>query len=462
MLRITKNRVAPFGRASDKSRKSHNETLSEFARIPTGHAGFWAKFPFGTAGIDRAVMSVVKGECMKNTTANFWKVAAVAAALLMFGCGPGFRPDSENGSGSDFIRIGDMVFHHSQLERDVRPSSMTGFSRAKSEPWKNGVVPVRFKFAVTAAERALFFDACNEWSKVANIKCVPHSGQEDRIDVARKNDGCWSELGRGPGIFGSATNMNLAPACWSKGVIMHELGHALGFLHEHQRPDRDMYVKINKKNIKDEEDAFDRISSGKRLGAYDYDSIMHYGAKYFSKSANLNTIEPVPGIDINRLGSGQRDARLSALDAEGAIAIYGPPSGMGGVPATPPPLAGNPAPVAPAPPAGYRNMLMAEQTMMPDERLYSDDGRSVFIYQLDGNLVLYRDQLPVWASDTFHTPGVTKLQGDGNLVIYDSVGAAVWSSQTGDNPGAQLYVQGDGNVVIYQDGEALWNTGTAE
>jgi hypothetical protein len=65
------------------------------------------------------------------------------------------------------------------------------------------------------------------------------------------------------------------------GVIMHEFLHALGVSHEHKRPDRDDFVGVNYRamNISRRAD-FDKAAAPAAVivGAYDLDSIMHYGA----------------------------------------------------------------------------------------------------------------------------------------------------------------------------------------
>lgn len=42
--------------------------------------------------------------------------------------------------------------------------------------------------------------------------------------------------------------------------------------------------------------------------------------------------------------------------------------------------------------------------------------------------------------------GVATMQGDGNFVVYDSGGGAVWHTYSNGNPGAYLAVQDDSNL----------------
>lgn len=86
------------------------------------------------------------------------------------------------------------------------------------------------------------------------------------------------------------------PACVTHGVTLHELLHALGFYHQQSASDRDSFVKIHWENIKDgHEHNFRKYNESQVTDynvTYDYQSVMHYSGKAFSKN-NESTIEPL-------------------------------------------------------------------------------------------------------------------------------------------------------------------------
>jgi hypothetical protein len=57
------------------------------------------------------------------------------------------------------------------------------------------------------------------------------------------------------------------------------------------------------------------------------------------------------------------------------------------------------------------------------------------------------------------------MQGDGNLVLYEHGGTAVWDTGTGgQNCGTGQCVavfQADGNLVVYNGSTPLWGSGTS-
>jgi hypothetical protein len=55
------------------------------------------------------------------------------------------------------------------------------------------------------------------------------------------------------------------------------------------------------------------------------------------------------------------------------------------------------------------------------------------------------------------------MQADGNLVLYNPGGKAVWASSTSGSPGSYLIAQNDGNVVIYRpDSHPVWASNTVQ
>ena len=60
-----------------------------------------------------------------------------------------------------------------------------------------------------------------------------------------KNFRCWGHLGR----VGGESKISVGDACEFKNIMAHEIGHAIGFFHEHNRMDRDKYVKIEWDNV---------------------------------------------------------------------------------------------------------------------------------------------------------------------------------------------------------------------
>jgi hypothetical protein len=117
----------------------------------------------------------------------------------------------------------------------------------------------------------------------------------------------------------------------------------------------------------------------------------------------------------------------------------------------------------PSGPTAQGNDMQPGEVLRAGNAITSTNGRYTFVYQGDGNLVLYDNGIALWASNTAGQPvGVCIMQGDGNLVIYAPTGAQpIWDSGTWQHPGGSLVMQDDGNVVIYRpDGTAVWATNT--
>ena len=126
-----------------------------------------------------------------------------------------------------------------------------------SQPWTNGIVYYKLNFqdqtqnSQGQTKEAVFLAACREWEAVANIKFVPWTGNQDGpsyLDVkisGDRNHAYTGQINRGAGPDGQYLGQIFEINNWQQDVVLHELGHALGFIHEHQRADRDEHIFVN-------------------------------------------------------------------------------------------------------------------------------------------------------------------------------------------------------------------------
>uniref|UniRef100_A0A1A9WC30 Metalloendopeptidase n=1 Tax=Glossina brevipalpis TaxID=37001 RepID=A0A1A9WC30_9MUSC len=205
-----------------------------------------------------------------------------------------------------------------------RRRSIRAVTAKKERIWDYGVIPYEIDGNFSGLHKALFKQAMRHWENFTCIKFVERDTElhPNYIVFTIRGCGCCSFVGkRGNGPQAISIGRN----CDKFGIVVHELGHVVGFWHEHTRPDREKHVIIDHINImKGQDYNFNKLTPDEvdSLGmAYDYDSIMHYARNTFSKGTYLDTILPIEIKGKKRPEIGQR-LRLSSGDIAQANLLY--------------------------------------------------------------------------------------------------------------------------------------------
>ena len=152
--------------------------------------------------------------------------------------------------------------------------------------WPQGIVPYHIQDDVPNKDQVI--RAMSHFNGTA-IQFVPYSGQEDVL-VFESGPGCRSYLGK----IGGKQPLWISGGCSAK-EITHEIMHALGFIHEQNRPDRDAHVKVIWDNILDKYRHNFEIFPANLMRAsgantFDYHSIMLYEPHAFAKNPGIMTL----------------------------------------------------------------------------------------------------------------------------------------------------------------------------
>uniref|UniRef100_A0A8C5MQ20 Metalloendopeptidase n=1 Tax=Leptobrachium leishanense TaxID=445787 RepID=A0A8C5MQ20_9ANUR len=206
------------------------------------------------------------------------------------------------------------------LEGDIAPNPARSAMSCTHCLWpasENGsvLIPYEFSTEYSEFETKLLRISMSQMELMSCLKFIVRGQERDYVSI-ETSSGCWSVIGK----TGGKQTVNLSKSgCMSTGTTQHEILHTLGFFHEQSRSDRDKYVDIMWKHIKQgSEGNFNQERTNNLDLPYDYGSVMHYPSYAFTNTPNGNTIIPKPNPNIP---IGQRNG-MSHLDVKKLNALY--------------------------------------------------------------------------------------------------------------------------------------------
>lgn len=179
--------------------------------------------------------------------------------------------------------------------------------------WTTGVVPYLLDERIAVQSK----EALRELSEATRWKFIPRTNEKDYVYLRHSDlGGCQSYLGR----EGGEQTIELSETC-SKGQVLHELLHTLGFLHEQSREDRDYYLTIIWEKIEaNKRNQFVKLPAAVSQPVdvpFDFDSLLLYPSTAFSADKKSLTILRNDGQAL----IANRD-KLSELDIKKADLLF--------------------------------------------------------------------------------------------------------------------------------------------
>ncbi len=167
----------------------------------------------------------------------------------------------------------------SQTRSDSGTIGLSGWGGGNTWPRRTIVFRIGSSIPTGDARRTRIAEAVGDWNSSTSLHFKPFAqatqAEKDRgvlvfIDSPKADNkfSCYSWVGF-KGWHEQSLKIN--PSC-SRGNIRHEMGHAVGLHHEHQRTDRATLITVHSiPNL----DNYGKIS-GEHLSSYDLCSMMHY------------------------------------------------------------------------------------------------------------------------------------------------------------------------------------------
>ncbi len=186
-----------------------------------------------------------------------------------------------------------------EMESESAPGLAINY-RSQQWPAVNGVYQVPYVIQSSSANLTQAISAFNK-TFAGVIQFVARTSQPNYVNIDVTSSFYAGEGQSWVGMKGGEQQLTCSTSC-TIATFLHEMGHTIGLLHEHQRPDRDTYILFNQANadLPNVANNFTFFTYDYQvIGLYDYASVMHYPPFSLSKN-NLPVLESKPaGIPLS-------------------------------------------------------------------------------------------------------------------------------------------------------------------
>ncbi len=359
-------------------------------------------------------------------------------------------PQSKNGSK-------DQIDLSTAIDLAQQESNSTARVSYKGYYWANGQT-IKIKFLNGDQNiQNIIKQYASEWTNYANINFQWVSSNVDSdIKIGINWNGgntYFTDIGKAAGNRAqNVPSMNIISSGGnvSKGTILQQFGIALGLAYEHLNPTSPIqwnkevvyaaYAQYGWTRAQVDQNFLNKLSASQvDYTNFDAKSVM---LPFFPSNFTLNGY------------SQAQNSQLSIGDKEGIKTLY--PSRSKFI---------------------YTSLVNDLKYLWSGDKLMSPNGKYLLLMQEDGNLVIYNlvsnsnEKTAIWSTRTNGQTSASLsvkafMTEDGNFVLsqYNKTNyttKTIWSTQTNGNPEAYLTMQDDGNLVVYnKTGRALWASNT--
>lgn len=209
-----------------------------------------------------------------------------------------------------WVTHGDILVEEKNLDKSVGDEKRRIANLPQVNYWPYRRVPYEISANLN---KKIIDEAIFEIISRTSIEFVERQDEPDYLYFRPSSgDQCMSYLGK----IGGKQDVLIHASC-QKGQVLHEILHALGFVHEQSREDRDRFIQIFWDNIEDAyKPQFQKLNAAISQPVdlpFDFSSIMLYPSEAFSANGEA-TMLTIDGETFSANRSGLSDSDVERIE----------------------------------------------------------------------------------------------------------------------------------------------------